>query len=128
MDSPPWLVGRRLFQPALGAQAPPDALNLDLAFLQGAHAGVDGVIAQYQIMRMLDGGADDESRVAPGDEFQCFVRLFEHDELACRNRFGAIDLPIVNKCPRDVVAARRLVTPALALLKFHMQIVDRQWR
>ena len=55
------------------------------------------------------------SRVASGQEFQWFVRLFEHDEFARRHRFKTVDMSRVDKGPRNIVAGRRLVSPTLAV-------------
>src|ERR1700731_1263926 len=62
-------IGRlRLLQSALVAQAQSDAPDLGLASLQRPRAGVDRVVTENQIMRVLDGGTENESGFASRHE------------------------------------------------------------
>src|SRR5450432_3116200 len=104
-------------QSTLGAQAAADLLDACLAFAQGLSAGVYRVIAEHQVVRMLDGRAEDELGVGLGVKGDGLVRLLEERELAGLQRIRRAEASAADRAPGDRVLLGRSVRPAFARLE-----------
>src|SRR5712691_5338058 len=114
----PWLDA------AFRAEALADLRDFCLAPLERLLARVNGVHAERELVRMLDGRSQDEARVFARFKFESAVRLFEHRQLALVHDLRRCQLSPMHGDPGDRVIARRLVAPLLAFLKRNVQVVD----
>src|SRR5471032_2016472 len=74
--------------PVLGAKCASEFADSSLALFQGFVGGVDGVVAQLQVMRMLGCGAEHEIGVFVRNEVDGLRALFEGHKLACLDGLG----------------------------------------
>src|SRR5882672_4796667 len=96
--------------PRLKAAFRPEALadfrDLSFAQVERALARVNGVVAERELVRMLDGRAQDESRVFERFKVESAVRLFEHRQLALVHDLRRCQLSPMHGDPGDGVIAR----------------------
>src|SRR4051812_13366297 len=76
-------------QPAAGAQVLTDSTYFRLALFEGGRAGVNRVVAERELVRVLDRGSDNEGRLALGGEFKGVVGVVEHGDGAGGNWRGS---------------------------------------
>src|SRR5438034_4409973 len=118
----PWL------EAAFRAEALADFRDFRFASVEPSLARVNGVIAEHEVVGMLDGRAQDKARVFDWLEFAGAVRLLEHRELPLVHDLGRCELSPMHGDPGDRVIVRRIVAPLLALLERNVQIVHRRRR
>src|SRR5437773_2225937 len=118
----PWL------EAAFRAEALADFRDFRFASVEPSLARVNGVIAEHEVVGMLDGRAQDKARVFDCFEFEGAVRLLEHRELPLVHDLGRCKLSPMHGDPGNRVLVRRIVAPLLALLERNVQIVHRRRR
>src|SRR2546425_7425524 len=106
-----WVLPR--LEAAFRAEALADLRDFCLASVERALARVNGVIAEHEVVGMLDGRTQDEARVFEGLEFESAVRLFEHRQLALVHDLRRCELSPMHGDPGDRVIVRRIVAPLL---------------
>src|SRR5437870_5022058 len=112
----PWL------EATFRAEALADFRDFRLALVERALARVNGVVAEHELVGMLDGRAQDEARVFEGLEFEGTVGLFEHRQLALVHDLRRRELSPMHGDPGDRMIVRRLVAPFLAFLQRDIQV------
>src|SRR5712691_11721944 len=113
---------------AFRAEALADFRDFSFALVERALARMNGVIAEHEVVGMLDSRAQDEARVFERFEVKSPVRLFEHRQLALVHDLGRCQLSSMHGDPGNGVLVRRLVAPLLALRERDVQIVHRRRR
>src|SRR6266571_7350841 len=121
-----WVLPR--LEATFRAEALADFRDFSFASVERSLARVNGVIAEHEVVRMLDGRTEDEARVFESFEFESAVRLFEHRQLALVHDLRRCQLSPMHGDPGDRVIVRRIVAPLLALLQRDIQIVHRRRR
>src|SRR5712691_8639081 len=119
-----WVLPR--LEATFRAEALADLRDFCLAPLERLLARVNGVHAERELVRMLDGRAQDEARVVERFEFERAVRLFEHRQLALVHDLRRRQLSPMHGDPGHRVRVRRIVAPLLALRERDIQIVHRR--
>src|SRR6266481_6815700 len=100
-----WVLPR--LKAAFRAEALADFRDFSFALVERTLARVNGVIAEHELVRMLDGRAQDESRVFERFEVESTVRLLEHRQLALVHDLRRCQLSPMHRDPGDRVIARR---------------------
>src|SRR6266853_2515021 len=118
----PWLDA------AFRAEALADFRDFSFAAVERKLARMNGVVAEREVVGMLDRGTQDKARVFERLEFDGAVRLFEHRQLALVHDLGRCELSPMHGDPANGVIGRRIVAPLLAFLQRDIQIVHRRWR
>src|SRR6266571_3326618 len=121
-----WVLPR--LEAAFRAEALADFRDFRFASVERSLARMNGVIAEHELVRMLDGRAEDKARVFARFKIKSPVRLFEHRQLALVYDLRRCQLSSMHGDPGDRVIVRWLVTPFLALRERHVQIVHRRRR
>src|SRR5437016_12011129 len=103
----PWL------KTTLRAEALADFRDFSFAPVERELDGMNGVIAEHELVRMLDGRAQDKARVFARFEVESAVRLFEHRQLALVHDLRRCQLSPMHGDPGDGVPVRRIVAPFL---------------
>src|SRR5262245_28868402 len=125
MDS----VGRSLrkstaLQAAVCAKLSADPLDLRLTASQCCSARMDRVVAEHQVVRMLDCGPENERRLALCLELDRLLGLCEYGEFARADRLACEQATLVDSKPGNAVSRRRHVAPTLAILEPNVEVVD----
>src|SRR6266480_5404873 len=118
----PWLKA------TFRAEALADFRDFRFASIERSLARMNGVIAEHELVRMLDGRTEDEARVFACFKFEGAVRLFENRKLALVRDLRRCQLSPMHGNPGDRVIVRRIVAPLLALRERDIQIVHRRRR
>src|SRR6266581_4656726 len=105
-----------------------DFRDPSFALVERKLARMNGVIAEHDVVGMLDGRAQDEARVFARFEVKSPVRLFEHRQLALVHDLRRCQLSSMHCDPGNPVIVRRFVAPFLALRERDIQIVHRRRR
>src|SRR2546429_544504 len=113
---------------AFRAETLADFGDFSFALVERRLARVNGVIAEHEVMGMLDGRTEDEARVFDCFEFEGTVRFLEHRELPLVHDLRRCQLSPMHGDPGDRVLVRRIIAPFLAFLQRHVQIVHRRRR
>src|SRR6266581_9344519 len=121
-----WVLPR--LDAAFRAEALADFRDPSFASIERKLARMNGVIAEHEVVGMLDGRAQDESRVFERFEVESTVRLFENRQLALVHDLRRRQLSPMHGDPGDRVIVRRLVAPLLALRERDIQVVHRRRR
>src|SRR5712691_129125 len=121
-----WVLPR--LEAAFRAEAPADFRDCSFAPVERKLARMNGVIAEYELVRMLDCRAQDESRVFERFKVESAVRLFENRQLALVHDLRRCQLSSMHGDPGNRVPVRRIIAPFLAFLQRHVQIVHRRRR
>src|SRR5713101_2832488 len=116
----PWL------EATLRAEALADLRDFSFASVERRLARMNGVIAEHEVVGMLDGRAQDKARVFERFEFEGAVRFLEHRELPLVHDFRRRQLSPMHGDPGHRVRVRRIVAPLLALRERNIQIVHRR--
>src|SRR5712691_820393 len=114
----PWLKA------TFRAEALADFRDFSFALVERRLARMNGVIAEHEVVGMLDRRAQDKARVFERFKFEGAVRLFEHRKLALVDDLRHCQLSPMHRDPGDRVIVRRIVAPLLALLERNVQVVD----
>src|SRR5712692_6484320 len=117
-----WVLPR--LEAAFRPEALADFRDFSFASVERRLARMNGVIAEHELVGMLDGRAQDEARVFERFEVESPVRLFEHRQLALVHDLRRCQLSSMHGDPGDRVIVRRIVAPLLAFLKRNVQVVD----
>src|SRR5712691_1431702 len=96
-----WVLPR--LEATFRAEALADLRDFCLAPLERLLARMNGVIAEHELVRMLDGRAQDESRVFKRFKVESTVRLFEHRQLALVHDLRRCQLSSMHGDPGDRV-------------------------
>src|SRR6266705_3310332 len=118
----PWL------EATLRAEALADLRDFSFASVERRLARMNGVIAEHEVVGMLDGRAQDKARVFERFEFEGAVRFLEHRELPLVHDLRRRQLSPMHRDPGNRVPVRRIIAPFLAFLQRHVQIVHRRRR
>src|SRR6266480_716348 len=118
----PWLKA------TFRAEALADFRDFSFALVERGLASMNGVIAEHEVMGMLDGRAQDKTRVFDCFEFEGTVRFLEHRQLALVRDLRRCQLSSMHGDPGDRVIVRRIIAPLLALRERDIQIVHRRRR
>src|SRR6266704_834886 len=118
----PWL------EATLRAEALADLRDFSFASVERRLARMNGVIAEHEVVGMLDGRAQDKARVFERLEFEGAVRFLEHRELPLVHDLRRRQLSPMHGDPGHRVRVRRIVAPLLALRERDIQIVHRRRR
>src|SRR5256885_6037682 len=113
---------------AFRAETLADFGDFSFALVERRLARVNGVIAEHEVMGMLDGRTEDEARVFDCFKFEGTVRFLEHRELPLVHDLRRCQLSPMHGDPGDRVPVRRIIAPFLAFLQRHVQIVHRRRR
>src|SRR5437773_2768172 len=113
---------------AFRAEALADFRDFSFALVERRLARMNRVIAEHEVMGMLDGRTEDKARVFERFKFESAVRFFEHRQLALVHDLRRCELSPMHGDPGDRVIVRRIVAPLLALLERNVQIVHRRRR
>src|SRR6266853_3355807 len=117
-----WVLPR--LDAAFRAEALADFRDFSFAPVERKLARMNGVIAEHELVRMLDGRAKDESRVFERFKVKSTVRFFENRQLALVHDLRRCQLSPMHRDPGDCVLVRRIVAPFLAFLQRNVQVVD----
>src|SRR5258708_16398707 len=90
------------------AEALADLRDFCLAPRERLLARVNGVHAERELVRMLDGRTQDEARVFERFEFESGVRLFEHGQLALVHDLRRCQLSAMHCDPGNALLVRRI--------------------
>src|SRR6266480_3166914 len=118
----PWLKA------TFRAEALADFRDFRFASIERSLARMNGVVAEHEIVGMLDGRTEDKARVFACFKFEGLVRLFEHRQLALVHDLRRCQLSPMHGDPGDRVIVRRIIAPLLALRERNIQIVHRRRR
>src|SRR6266571_6718627 len=121
-----WVSPR--LEAAFRAETLADFRDFSFALVERTLARMNRVIAEHEVMGMLDGRTEDKARVFACFKFEGLVRLFEHRELALVHDLRRCELSPMHGDPGDRVIVRRIIAPLLALLQRDIQIVHRRRR
>src|SRR5712664_2835762 len=110
-----------LLKTAFHPKALADFRDLRFAPRERIPARMNGLVAEHELVRMLDRRAQDEARAFKGFKFEGPARRFEHGQLAPVHDLRRSEPSPVHGDPGDGVIFRRLVAPSLALLKRNVQ-------
>ena len=102
----------------------PDTLDLGFAPVQRLTVGVNRVVAEHEVMGMLDRRPEDELRVTFCHERQNAIRFFEHGNLVLQHMACRVKLARTWRHPADRVPGRRLIAPVFSILQPDMEVVD----
>src|SRR3989442_2204328 len=114
----PWLVA------AFRAEALAVSRDFCFASVEQPLARVNEIVAEHEVVGMLDRRAQDKARLFEGLEFESAVRLLEHRQLALVHDLRRCQLSPMHRDPGDRVLVRRIVAPFLAFLQRNVQVVD----
>src|SRR5258708_22963118 len=103
----PWL------EATFRAEALADFRDCSFACVERTLARMNGVIAEHEIVGMLDGRTQDKARVFERFEFEGAVRLLEHRQLALVHDLRRCQLSSMHRDPGNRVLVRRIVSPLL---------------
>src|SRR4029077_2285976 len=109
-------------QDALVVQSSTDFCDVIFSKAQGFGIGMNGVVARHEIVRVLDGRAEDEARIRERFKLDRLVAPLENDDFAGRYTLRGRHHSLVRGDPGDVVVLGRLINPALAGLEAHIEI------
>src|SRR5258708_15423934 len=101
-----------------------DLRDFSFASVERRLARVNGIVAEHEVVGMLDRRAQDKARLFERFKFESAVRLFEHRQLALVHDLRRCELPPMHRDPGDRVLVRRIVAPFLAFLQRNVQVVD----
>src|SRR5712691_1451577 len=113
---------------AFRAEALADFRDFSFASVERSLARMNGVVAEHEVVGMLDGRTQDEARVFERFKFEGLVRLLEHRQLALVHDLRRCQLSPMHRDPGNRVPVRRIIAPFLAFLQRHVQIVHRRRR
>src|SRR5439155_2085655 len=113
---------------AFRAESLADLRDFSFASVERALARMNGVVAEHEVMGMLDGRTQDEARLFERFKFESAVRLLEYRQLALVHDLRRCELSPMHRDPGNRVPVRRIVAPFLAFLQRHVQIVHRRRR
>src|SRR6266568_5649759 len=119
-----WVLPR--LEATFRAEALADFRDFSFASVERNLARMNGVIAEHEVVGMLDGRTQDKAGVFERFKFEGPVRLFEHRQLALVHDLRRCQLSPMHGDPGDRVIVRWLVAPFLALLQRDIQIVHRR--
>src|SRR3984893_10394944 len=111
-------------QDTLVVQPPADIGDLALAYAQGIRAGVHGVVPGHEVVRALDGTAEDEAGIGERFDLDRLLALLEHGDLARRYLLRRRHDPLVRRDPGDVVPLGWAEGPAFSRLEAHIEVGD----
>src|SRR6266853_1861715 len=118
--------------PRLKATFYPEALadlrDFSFASVERRLARVNGIVAEHEVVGMLDRRAQDKARLFERFKFESAVRLFEHRQLALVHDLRRCQLSPMHRDPGDRVLVRRIVAPLLAFRERDIQIVHHRRR
>src|SRR5438445_9443035 len=121
-----WVSPR--LEAAFRAETLADFGDFSFALVERRLARMNRVIAEHEVMGMLDGRTQDKSSVFERFKFERAVRLLEHRQLALVHDLRRCQLSPMHRDPGDRVIVRWVVAPFLALLQRDIQIVHRRRR
>src|SRR2546430_7953750 len=121
-----WVLPR--LEAPFRAEALADFGDFSFALVERRLARMNGVIAEHEVMGMLDGRTEDEARVFDCFEFEGTLRFLEHRELPLVHDLRRCQLSPMHRDPGDRVIVRRIVAPLLAFLQRDIQIVHHRRR
>src|SRR5437867_7077434 len=121
-----WVLPR--LEATFRAEALADLRDFCLASVERTLARMNGIVAEHEVVGMLDGRAQDEARLFERFKFESAVRLLEHRQLALVHDLRRCQLSPMHGDPGDRVIVRRFVAPFLALFERDVQIVHRRRR
>src|SRR5256712_9077253 len=119
-------IPSRCLQTAFWNEALLDRRDVRLGIAQRGRRCVDRVGADDEVVLVWDGRAENEFSVGPRLELGRFARRLESRQVAGPQFVGYRYGAGCDGGPEDGVARRGLVTPALAGLQAHGEIVDRR--
>ena len=114
----------RGLEPSLRLQLSTDLGDLRLSLSQRICAGMDGVITEDEIVRMLDGGPEYKGGIALGFKFYGSIGFLEHRDFAFHDLRWCCHRTLMHSNPRNRVIMRRFVPPAFTSLQSE-RIVER---
>src|ERR1700733_10005018 len=111
-------------QDALVVQPAADIGDIALSDAQRVCVGVYGIVSGHEVMRVLDGRAEDEAGIGERFKRDRLIALLEHDGFARRYLLWRSHDSLVTRDPGDVVSLGRLKGPALSGLEAHIEVRD----